>query len=134
MLKSLHKDLKFKTDKDRIVWDNLVDLCVENGIYRTVDAFRKTGISAQHLGDIKRGVKGFGAKSRERICNAFDVTEEWLLTNHDNRETSRQTKESDMEELKRWKNLAESWERYAKALEEQLKTFANPQQRGKREA
>lgn len=121
MLKSTQNEhLKFKTQKDRIIWDNLVDLCVKSGIYKPVDVFRKTGISAQQLNDIPKGSKGFGAKSIRRICESFSVSEQWLL--------SPQGKESESmkDDLEYWKREANYWKREADYWKRQVGEPAPP--------
>ena len=126
MLKSTHKDNLIVREKDRIIWDNLVELSNEAGLDRAMDVSRKTGVSAQQLGDIQRGLKGFGPKNIKRICEAFGVTEEWLLTNHNTNK-----EEPNMDELERWQRLAESLERQVERLERENERLRaeNPQTR-----
>ena len=126
MLKSTHGDNLIQREKDRIIWDNLVDLANEHDLYRPIDVARKTGVSAQQLGDIQRGLKGFGPKNIRRICESFGVTEEWLLTTHNT-----DKKELNMDELERWKKLAETLERQVERLERENERLRaeNPQRR-----
>ena len=129
MRNSTHPTVKIKSEKDRIIWDNLVYLAEKHGWETDAEAARAIGMWPQQLGAIKKGERGIGNKSVKRICDKTGVSEEWLL--RINNEEGGEMGESMEDQIEYWKEKYEDmkWQhKELKFLYEELK--ANPRKAG----
>lgn len=111
---------------DQKIWSRLQEIAAENN-FETQEALAEyIGMHSHYLSAIKNGRRSFGPTWIRKICNKLKVTEEWLFTNKERR-GDKEDEKSMKEEIKKWKTIAENWERQYRELKfmyDELK--ANP--------